>query len=68
MAAGATQPLWLRTASILAYSYSFLVFGLEVNLLGPTAIDLAARAGVVEADLVRRPRCSEALHAIGAAL
>jgi len=32
---------------------SFLVFGLEVNLLGPTAIDLANRTGVLEADLVR---------------
>jgi hypothetical protein len=28
------------------------VFGLEVNLLGPTAIDLARQVGVVEADLV----------------
>uniref|UniRef100_A0A383VLH6 Major facilitator superfamily (MFS) profile domain-containing protein n=1 Tax=Tetradesmus obliquus TaxID=3088 RepID=A0A383VLH6_TETOB len=36
---------------ICAYSFSFLVFGLQVNLLGPTAAVLAAKIGVVEADL-----------------
>jgi MFS family permease len=36
---------------IIAYSFSFLVFGLQVNLLGPTAAVLAAKIGVVEADL-----------------
>jgi MFS family permease len=36
---------------IAAYSFSFLVFGLQVNLLGPTAAVLAAKIGVVEADL-----------------
>ncbi|GBF95370.1 MFS transporter [Raphidocelis subcapitata] len=39
----APESAWLKAA--------FLVFGLEVNLLGPTAIDLAERIGVVEADL-----------------
>lgn len=37
--------------SIVAYSYSFLVFGLQVNLLGPTASVQASRLGVTEADL-----------------
>jgi MFS family permease len=41
----------LTICSIVAYSFSFLVFGLQVNLLGPTAAVLAAKIGVVEADL-----------------
>jgi hypothetical protein len=51
------QPVWLRTVSIIAYSFSFLVFGLEVNLLGPSAIDLANQIGVEEADLVGGSCC-----------
>lgn len=47
---------------------SFLVFGLEVNLLGPTAIDIAERIGVVEADLVSRltPASCSSIYAMHA--
>ncbi|KAF6265167.1 hypothetical protein COO60DRAFT_1118639 [Scenedesmus sp. NREL 46B-D3] len=41
----------IAVCSVIAYSFSFLVFGLQVNLLGPTAAVLAAKIGVVEADL-----------------
>lgn len=41
----------VELGSVLAYGYSFLVFGLQVNLLGPTASVQAARLGVAEADL-----------------
>ncbi|KAF8055830.1 hypothetical protein HT031_006605 [Scenedesmus sp. PABB004] len=41
----------LQALSVAAYGFSFLVFGVQVNLLGPTASALAARVGVVEADL-----------------
>lgn len=42
---------WYTWACVLAYSYSFIAFGLQVNLLGPTASVLARKLGVVEADL-----------------
>eukprot|EP00878_Enallax_costatus_P009486 GHUV01009912.1.p1 GENE.GHUV01009912.1~~GHUV01009912.1.p1 ORF type:complete len:478 (+),score=131.75 GHUV01009912.1:2037-3470(+) len=41
----------VEVGSVLAYGYSFLVFGLQVNLLGPTASIQASRLGVTEADL-----------------
>jgi hypothetical protein len=37
--------------SILAYSFSFAVFGLQVNLLGPSLSVVAQRVGRPEADL-----------------
>jgi hypothetical protein len=42
---------WTDIFCIAAYCYCFLVFGLQVNLLGPTARELAASLQVVEADL-----------------
>jgi len=42
---------WVTWACVLAYSYSFVAFGLQVNLLGPTVSVLARKLGVVEADL-----------------
>ena len=42
---------WVTWASVAAYAYSFVSFGLQVNLLGPTVSVLARKLGVVEADL-----------------
>eukprot|EP00879_Flechtneria_rotunda_P004360 GHRR01004611.1.p1 GENE.GHRR01004611.1~~GHRR01004611.1.p1 ORF type:complete len:484 (+),score=180.38 GHRR01004611.1:284-1735(+) len=42
---------WVTLCNIAAYSFSFLVFGMQVNLLGPTASVLATRVGVIEPDL-----------------
>lgn len=42
---------WVTWCSVLAYAYSFVAFGLQVNLLGPTVSVLARKLGVVEADL-----------------
>jgi predicted MFS family arabinose efflux permease len=36
---------------IAAYCWSFLVFGLQVALLGPTSSEVAQSLGVLEADL-----------------
>lgn len=42
---------WYTWCSVLAYAYSFIAFGLQVNLLGPTVSVLARKLDVVEADL-----------------
>lgn len=42
---------WYTWCCVLAYAYSFVAFGLQVNLLGPTVSVLARKLNVVEADL-----------------
>lgn len=42
---------WVTWCCVLGYSLSFAAFGLQVNLLGPTASVLARKLEVVEADL-----------------
>jgi MFS superfamily sulfate permease-like transporter len=41
----------LQACCIVAYSIAFFVFGMQVNMLGPTASVVAQQVGVVEADL-----------------
>jgi len=42
---------WYRLLCILAYCSSFVAFGLELNIVGPTLHDLASRTQLSEADL-----------------
>lgn len=41
----------LVLCSVVGYCFAFFMFGLQVNLLGPTATVLAHKLGVVEPDL-----------------